>query len=285
MVPNPRITVRPLCETELEQATRWAVEEGWNPGPHDSAVLNKADPGSLIALEVEGRAAGVISAVRMTAEFGYLGFFVVCQTHRRLGYGWRLLQAGFQRLGERTIIGGDAELEHLRGYARFGLLPRHLNVSYEGMVPVSRARSHPAVLPAEAVSADELHAYDATNFGVPRAIFLRQWMKSSEVRALVFAPEGRIAGFIAARRCHRGVRIGPFQADTPVAASSLLDAITSCYPGETLAVDCPETNREAATLLAEKGLAPRHQTARLYRGEPPPGRPGKIYGLMSFALG
>ncbi len=81
------------------------------------------------------------------------------------------------------------------------------------------------------------------------------------------------------------MRIGPFQADDPAAAASLLDAVAAFYPGETLAVDCPETNPEAAPVLREKGLAPRHQTARLYRGEPPPGRPGKIYGLMSFALG
>lgn len=270
---------------ELDQATRWAVAEGWNPGPHDGVVLNHADPGSLIALEVEGRAAGVISAVRLAAEFGYLGFFVVCHEHRRLGYGCRLLRAGFQRLGERTIIGGDAELDHLRGYARFGLLPRHQNISYEGLAPAYRAKTHPAVLPAEAFSAAELQAYDATNFGVSRGAFLIPWMTSPNTRALVFAPEGRVAGFVAARRCHRGVRIGPLQADHPEAAEALLDTIASFYPGEILAVDCPETNQDASALLRKKGFSPQHRTARVYRGEPPPGRPAKIYGLMSFALG
>lgn len=284
MMPHPQIAVRPLLENELQQATRWAVEEEWNPSPHDSFVLNHADPGSMLTVEVRGKAAGVISAVRMTPGFGYLGFFVLCPSCRQLGYGWRLLRAGFQRLGER-VIGGDGELDHLRGYARFGLLPRHLNVSYEGLVHAAPRTTHPAIHGAGIVPAKELHAYDAANFGVSRAAFLSEWMALPASRTLTFERDGRIAGFIAARRCHRGIRIGPFQADDPEAAEALLDAIAACFPGEILSVDCPETNREAAPLLHKKGLSPKRPTARLYRGEPPRGRPEKIYGLMSFTLG
>lgn len=277
-------TARPLEASEFALANEWAVNEGWNPGPHDAQVFHEADPGSLITVEVDQCPVGVISAARMTPDFGYMGFFVLSPKYRQSVHGWRLIHAGFERL-ENLTIGGDGVLSHLRSYAHFGLLPQYLTVSHQGLAPVQPTRWSFGVERASGTPLGELAAYDAAGFGVPRTAFLREWLALPHSRALVFKREGRVCGLGVARRCHQGVRIGPLQADDPEAAEALFDALVGLAPGEPISIDCPETNPEAGKLARRKGLIAGSATARLYRGTPPVTVPSQVYGLMSFALG
>lgn len=284
MIRQTLAEVRPLKPCEIKLAHEWAVLEGWNPGPCDPLVFNAADPGSLLTVEVKGNPAGVISAVRLTPEFGHLGFFVLAPDYRRSVHGYRLLEAAFERMGDRTV-GGDGVLDHLRAYAHFGLLPHHLTVSYRGVAPVVPPRWHPDVGCATDTPLAELAAFDRASTGIYRTGFLGQWLALPASRALAFKRDGRVCGFGAARRCHRGVRIGPFQASDPEVAEALYDALAGLSPGEEIWVDCPETNPEAGRLMRKKGLLPGESIARLYRGTPPADLPHRIYGLMSFSLG
>jgi GNAT superfamily N-acetyltransferase len=277
-------SIRPLKDDELGHANEWAVSEEWNPGPCDGLVFNAADPGSLLALEVGGAPTGVISAVRMTPTFGFIGFFVLSPFYRRAPYGWMLVQASLERMGDR-VIGADSVPERLRNYSHLGFNPRFRTVSFQGVAPLRPAPWHPGVECLWKNCSTELEAYDATTNGVSRGAFLRAWLALPESRALVFKRNGRICGIGAARRCYRGVRLGPFQADDPEAADALYDALVSFNPGEQVSIDCPETNPDATRLAQRKGLSPGATTVRLYRGEPPEGMPHRIYGLMSFALG
>ncbi len=277
-------SIRPLRDDELSHANEWAINEEWNPGPRDGWVFNAGDPGSLLALEVGGAPTGVISAVRMTPAFGFIGFFVLSPFYRRAPYGWMLVQAGLERMGDR-VIGADSMPERLRNYSHLGFAPRFQTLSFEGVSPSRPSPWHTGVECVRKSCPDELEAYDAATNGVSRGAFLRAWLTLPESRALVFKRAGRICGIGAVRRCHRGVRIGPFQADDPEAADALYDALVGFTPGETVSIDCPETNPDAANLAIRKGLKPGATTVRLYRGEPPVGLPERVYGLMSFALG
>ncbi len=276
--------IRPLRDAELPLANSWAVGQAWNPGPSDGLVFNAADPGSLLALETAGGPVGVVSAVRMTDEFGFIGFLVLDPAYRRAPYGWMLVQAGLERMGER-VIGADSEEARVRGYRRLGFDPSFRTLTWRGVAPVRPAVWAAGVACVGEVAADELDAYDARNTGHARSAVLREWMGLPGRRTLVFRREGRLCGLGTARRCHRGVRIGPLQADDPEAAGALFDALAGFAPGEPIWLDCPENNPEAARLAAERGLVATDLVVRLYRGEPPPGRPECVYGLMSFALG
>lgn len=278
------IPTRALDASELQQATEWAMHEGWNPGPGDSAVFNAADPGSLIAVEVNGHPVGVVSAVRMTPEFGFMGFLILAPAYRRSTYGWHLMRAGLERMGDRDI-GGDGIFEHLHGYAHYGLLPHHHTIAYHGTASTRPAQWRDGVELASGTPLADLAAYDARAFGVPRTPFLREWLALPDSLALVFKRKGRLCGMGVARCCHHGVRIGPLQADDPAAAEALFDALAGLVPGEPLSIDGPETNVHAARLFQKKGLTRGLATARLFRGAPLVGIPNRVYGQMSFALG
>ena len=279
-----KVRTRMLRGDEIGFANQWAVAEGWNPGPADASVFNAADPGSFIAVEANGLAVGVISAIRMSAHFGFLGFFVLDNDHRSSVYGWTLWQAGLGRLGDR-VIGADGILERLHNYARYGLMPHYQTTTYQGVAPAQPARWRPGVERAAAASPSELAGYDETTFGVGRGAILREWLRLPSSLALVFKRDGRLCGFGAARCCHEGVRIGPLEADDPEVADALFDALAGLLPGQPLSIDCPGNNPEAARLARKKGLVAGLVVARLYRGEPPVGQPSRVYGQMSFALG
>jgi hypothetical protein len=276
--------IRPLHDSELALANHWAVDEGWNPGLHDAAVFNRADPGSLLTLEVDGAPVGVMSATRFSDEQGFLGFFVMAPEFRRGRYAWTLMKAGLERIGDR-VLGAESVLELVRTYARYGLTPYYQTVSYHGVSPSSPAPWKEGVETASSVDPSLIAAYDQTSVGVPRAPFIQAWLTLPESRALVFKRKDRLCGFGVARRCPHGIRIGPLQADHPDVAEALFDALIGWAPGETISIDCPGINPSAAPLAIAKGLTPGSTSSRLYRGKPPSGASHRVYGLMSFAFG
>jgi hypothetical protein len=279
-----RPIIRPLRDHEVPLANTWAIQEDWNPGPADALVFNTADPGSLLTIEVGGQPAGVISAARMSPGFGFAGFFVLAPEYRRSRFGWYLMQACLDRLEDR-VIGVESVPERIHNYTHHGLSASHHTTAYRGQTPSAPARWQAGIGRALDIGIEQLAAYDAANFGVSRDLFLRAWLRLPDSLALVFKREDRVCGFGAVRLCCHGLRIGPLQADDPEAAEALFDALAGVVPGSALSVDCPAPNPETRALLLRKGLTPGFTTTRLYRGEPPRGRPERIYGLMSFSLG
>lgn len=277
--------IRPLADSEIALANQWAIGEGWNPGPEDARLFNAVDPGSLLALEVDGAPAGVISAVRLNKEHGFIGFLVLAPGYRgRMRFAWYLAQASLARFENHTI-GSESLAGFVRSYRRFGMRPHYTTNSYRGSAPLNPPAWHPGVEPASDVDLDELVAYDTESCGVERGPFLRAWLKLPQSRVVVFRRAGKLCGMGAARKCHHGVRIGPLQADDPEAAEALFDALSGLAPGESLSIDCSEPNPDGAKLALAKGMMADPPTWRLYRGTPPVGRLQRVYGLISFSLG
>lgn len=277
-------TIRPLKDSELPLVLQWAIREDWNPGPYDAAVFNAADPGALIALEFQGTPVGLISSARLNEDHGFVGFFMLSPEYRHTRFGWRLLHANLERM-EGLVMGSETIFELVRTYARYGLKPYYNTTSYQGVAPSHPRKWSLGVEFATTTTPDELIAYDATSTGVVREAYLREWFRIPRSLVVVFRRAGRLCGIGMARQCHRGVRIGPLQADDPAAAEALFDALVGLAPGEPVEIDCPEINPDGPKLARAKGLVACSQTSRLYRGKPPDGRLERVYGLVSFSLG
>lgn len=276
--------IRPLRDSEIPLINKWAINEGWNPGLDDARIFNAVDPGSLMALEVNGVTVGAISAVRLTDTYGFAGLFVLSPSYRKSRFGWMLLQAGLTRMEDR-VIGSETIFELVRTYARYGMKPYYTTVSYHGTAPLHPPAWRPGVELATASDADEMAAYDAESSGVQRGPFLRAWVQLPNSLVLVFKRQGRVCGMGMVRRCHHGVRIGPLQADDPAVAEALFDALSGFAPGEAISIDSSDINPDGPKLALAKGLVADSSTSRLYRGTPPVGRLQRVYGLISFSLG
>lgn len=283
--------IRPLRADEMHLPLDWAAAEGWNPGRHDGAAFHAADPEGFLVAELGGRPAGVISAARAGADFGFLGFYIVAPEHRGKGHGMALWRAAMARLEGRTA-GLDGVFAQQANYARSGFVLAHRNVRHGGIAPGGAAAADAGeagrtrgVAPLDAVSFAALAAYDAAHFGCGRPEFLRAWLTLPESRARVFVREGAIAGLGVSRRCRDGVKIGPLFADNAGVADALFVELAGLAPGERVFLDVPEPNEEALALARRHGLLPVFETARMYRGRAPALPLRRIYGITSFELG
>src|ERR1700733_7196637 len=81
------ITIRKMTINDLYMVTDWAKEENWNPGRHEEEALYAADPKGHLILEVDGKPAVSLAAMKYSEKMAFLGLFIVKPEYRGQGYG------------------------------------------------------------------------------------------------------------------------------------------------------------------------------------------------------
>jgi hypothetical protein len=87
------------------------------------------------------------------------------------------------------------------------------------------------------------------------------------------------------RPCRRGCKIGPLVADHRRDAEAVLAALLAEAAEAEIFLDVPSVNPEAVALAQGLGLEPVFETARMYTGDIPPLRIGRVFGVTTFELG
>ena len=277
-------TIRPMTRAELDLVIDWAAIEGWNPGLADGDCYYLADrPGFLLGLW-EGEPVAAISVVRYGDHFAFLGFYIVKPQMRGRGLGWQIWNAGLAHAGARTI-GLDGVVAQQENYRKSGFELAHRNIRYGGRVAVEPPDEIPGLVDLTRVTAAQVVAYDRPFFPAPREQFLACWLNPAQRTIKVLLRDGDIAGYGVSRPCRDGHKIGPLLAEDDAAADLLFRALVHERPGQTVFIDPPEPNRAAVALAERHGLKPVFETARMYRGAPPPLPLEKIFAITSFELG
>ncbi|MEV8532514.1 GNAT family N-acetyltransferase [Streptomyces sp. NPDC051211] len=289
----------------------WADDEGWNPGDSDRFAFAVADPEGFLIGQVDGEPAACISAVRYGTGFGFIGFYIARPAFRGQGYGIRLWQAAMDRLDGR-LVGLDGVVEQQDNYRKSGFLPAWNNIRYEGVpvpVPVPQGAGAGSgsgggagedsgtgtgttgaadgfdLVDAASLPFARLAAYDRRFFPEARDAFLAAWTGLPGRTGLAAVRDGRIEGLGVIRPCSGAARIGPLYAATPAVAAALVRALAGRAPGGAVALDVPDAHPAAAALMAQLGLAPTFETARMYTGPAPEVDLTGLYGVTSLELG
>lgn len=278
------IEIRTMSRPELEIAIGWAADEGWNPGLADGDCFHTSDPEGFLMAFKDGRPAASISVVAYGADYGFLGFYICNPAVRGQGLGYRLWQAGLQRLDGRCV-GLDGVVDQQSNYRKEGFVLAHRNVRYGGTVACEApedARLRP-IAPGQIAA---ILAYDRPFFPGPREAFLRCWLRAGDSRrGFVVMDEDGVAGYGVLRRCREGYKIGPLFAESPEDADLLFRALAAGAGNAPIYLDPPEPNREAISLAERYGLQPVFETARMYRGAAPALPLQQIFGITTFELG
>jgi hypothetical protein len=265
----------------------WAADEGWNPGLHDAELFWKADPDAFVAADLGGEMIGGGAIVSYGGTFGFMGLFIVQPEFRGKGLGGRLWYQRRRQLKERlqpgATIGMDGVFEMQDWYAVGGFKLAHRSVRYEATALEARARAN--VVALSAVPFERVAAYDRDCFPAPRDSFLQAWVEQADSRALAVVDGEALRGYGVARRCGRGIKIGPLFADDGDAAEALYDGLTGLAPGEPAFIDVPEDNAAALALAHSRGMVEVFGTARMYAGPAPALRHDRIFGITTFELG
>jgi predicted N-acetyltransferase YhbS len=286
--------IRAATQSEFETVTKWAADEGWNPGLNDLEAFYAADPeGFLIGID-DGDIVGSISVVKYGADYGFLGFYIVQPKYRGKGFGLQIWKAGMERLAGRTI-GLDGVVEQQDNYRKSGYKYAYDNIRYQGIVSkpkLSSLKSAHLGLEINTVTKDDfeqISTLDKLCFGVERASFLRSWLNNEQpnLRSSIMASsDGLITGFGTIRKCIDGYKIGPLFAEDLPTAKQLLGALIDAVPSSSLiTLDVPEPNAQAVVLAEELELDPVFSTARMYCGNSINVKIEHIFGITTFELG
>lgn len=261
---------------ELRQILDWAAEEGWNPGLDDAEPFFAADPeGFFIATDEETPVAG-ISVVNHSADFAFLGLYIVRPAYRGSGIGLALWNVALEHAGTR-VIGLDGVPAQQANYAASGFDLAGANTRYQGQIV---PRSDAGVQCAGTRDIARLIGLEAQACGYAKPAYLKAWFEDGPNRTTLTLGT---AGFATVRRCRAGAKIGPLLAETPEAAEILIRHAASLCPGD-ITIDVPRTATALSELCQALGLQPGFETARMYRGRfahTPP----SIYAVASLELG
>jgi len=258
---------------------------GWTA--HDwalRAVLEVPDARCLVVETPEG-IAGVGSGISYGA-LGFVGNMIVTEAHRRRGIGAAILEAILEFLIDER---GASRVELFATPSGRPLYSRYGFELTDPSVVVSLPRSavleeDPAVDVEECGDLGELAAYDAPRFGGDRLRLLRM-MADDPQRPLLVARQAEMTVGYAWLRAD-GPRVGPFVADAPAVAATLLaEAFRRVPEAEELSLNLPTAKGPGARWLRELGMELEAWEGRMARGPQIPRRDEAIYANLVGALG
>ncbi|MFF1379761.1 GNAT family N-acetyltransferase [Streptomyces sp. NPDC058308] len=263
--------------------TGWAADEGWNPGLGDAPSFFAQDPEGFFLGRIDGEPVSAISVVNYGDSYAFLGFYLVRPDQRGRGLGLATWRTGLAHAEGRTV-GLDGVPAQQGNYRRSGFELEHGTLRYIGPLPaVDVPDRH--VRPVEAAGLRALLAYDSACLPADRRRFLESWLAAPGHRALARIVDGRLTGYGVLRPGRDARRVGPLFADTRADAEALLDALAVEADGDLVAMDVPETNREAVALAEARGMKPTFDTARMYTGPIRAYARERVFGVTSLELG
>ena len=275
--------IRTLSFNEFQLVIEWAVAEGWNIGRCDAGIFHATDPQGFFGAFVGEELAGAISAAAYSADFGFIGFFIVKPEYRGHLLGPALGNKAIEYLGARNIgvDGVEAKEKH---YENHGFKLAYNNVRFEGMADDDACLD--GLVDAADVPFDELAAYDRRFFPAARHSFLSLWINQPEGFSVAAYGKNGISGFGTIRSCRKGYKIGPLFADDRQTAERIFVSLTAKIPrGEYFYLDVPSVNPFANAMAEKHNLRPVFKTARMYSRGLPDLPLENIYGVTSVELG
>jgi len=280
---NSGLSIRTMRPEEIALAVDWAAAEGWNPGLADAGCFAVPDRQGFLLGEVDGVPAATVSCVNYSADFAFLGFYIVRPDLRGRGLGLQIWNAAIAHAGSR-VIGLDGVVAQQANYRKSGFSFAYPNVRYGGTVMSMNAPRADVValteVPFAAVEAD-----NAMVFPAPRSAFLRAWISAPGHVGCALMRDGRLVGWGVIRPCRKGRKIGPLVAEDRAAAETVLSGLVAKAGGGEIFLDVPAVNREATALAQSLGLSPVFETARMYTGAIPRLRLERVFGVTTFELG
>ena len=275
--------IRAMRPDEISVAVEWAAAEGWNPGLADAACFATVDPHGFLVGELDGAPAATISCVNYDPSFSFLGFYIVREDVRGLGYGVRMWNAAIAHAGPR-VVGLDGVIAQQANYARSGFKLAYANIRYGGSA-IGLCPRQADVVPLGEVPFAAVEASDAAVFPARRPAFVSAWINSAGHVGRAIMRDGRLAAWGVIRPCRKGYKIGPLIAHDCPAAEAVARTLVAATSATEFFLDVPSINQKAVTLAQRLGLVPVFETARMYTGAIPPMQLERVYGVTTFELG
>lgn len=287
---NKNIQIRNMTLKDLHWVTDLIKKEGWNPGRYEEEALYAADPKGYFLLEVDGKPAASLAAIKYSEKLAFLGLFVVVEQYRKTGLGRILWDVAMGHIKECSSIGLNGVLTQVERYKKDGFYPSFTNTRWKGKpinIPSEKGLNNETVSLTDRFSLETLIKYDNGIFSTPREAFLTKWLAMPESHTLAaLDKEGNICGYGVISRTEDGYKIAPLFANSEVIANQLYRNLTHFVGLETdVYFDTCEANPYASSMMKYFKQEKIFDTLQMYRGEPRKGIDyDKMPGLTSLHI-
>lgn len=273
---------------DVKVATKWAEDEGWNPGLHDALLYYQVDKNGFYMGYLGDEPIASISVVKYDNCFGFLGFYIVKPEYRGQGFGYQLWEQALTHL-DGCNIGLDGVVDQQDNYKKSGFKLAHRNIRFVRKGGVIESTAHADVDNVKSLTSlefNDVEKYCAAFFPADRHAFLKNWVSQDHSTALAYIENGALQGVGVIRKCASGYKIGPLFADSADIASALYLQL-SCHVSENddIFLDVPQVNDDAVKLAEQFSMSQCFETARMYTQTEPEIQLQRTFGITSFEIG
>ncbi|KAF2830363.1 hypothetical protein CC86DRAFT_443379 [Ophiobolus disseminans] len=246
MAKTPGFAVRSATSIEEAKALWWPLmqELGWNRAVDDAKVhYEVAGNGNnwlLLIPDSTEKPEGMVVPFIYPNGTAWVGFFIINAAFRGKGLGrelWKEMELVFRTAGT-TVIGLDGvemqvETYKRRGFVDCARIPLMARASLE-TEPINVTWSLDDAVELQDIRDIDprlLSKLDLEHTGLDRSAYWATGILTSRLYALGYAIvlDGEITGFIYARHCQDGVRVGPLYAASYSQARQLLHKLMNDY--------------------------------------------------------
>lgn len=281
-----RLATAPLTVEHAEAAFRLSTEAGWNQTIADWRLMigygeawgQVTIPGELVASALILPYAGSVAWIAMV---------LTTARRRRRGLATQNLRRAIERCEELGLIAGlDATPAGREVYLPLGfrdVFPLQRLVA-DAPRPSAPAFADASLRPLREGDLDAVTELDAAVFGAARPHVIRHLHAAEPERAFLAGNDGRIAGFVLARRGRVALHIGPVTAGDPKSAAALVERALRGAPGP-VSIDVPDAQEGFLTWLADAGFARARPYMRMLRERSELGEPARAFAIAGPELG
>jgi GNAT superfamily N-acetyltransferase len=280
---DPDLRLRDMTSGDLPAAHALSRRAQWPHRQEDWDFMLRLGVG--VVAERDGGVIGTAMVWAYGASAATLGMVIVAPGARGGGLGRKLMNAIFERAGDRTIFLNATEeglpLYKSLGFKAVGGVHQHQGAAFS--VPMVKLRAGERVRPMGSGDEAAVVELDRKAGGLRRGALFAELLKTAQ--GVVLDRGGEAVGFAFFRRFGLGYAVGPVVAPDGQGAKILISHWLGSNAGMFARVDVPYDSGLSAW-LDELGLTEVGRVTSMVRGAPPV-REGPLatFAIASQALG
>jgi ribosomal protein S18 acetylase RimI-like enzyme len=273
---------------ELTEIVQMTIEEAhWRASYKIVDAWWALDPAGFFIGRVDGMLVSQICAIRYDDSYGFMGLYLVRESHRGKRFGISLARHAIRHLAGCNI-GVSAELDRIADYARSGFVLTSDDLIFLGVAARCPTVSS-LIVHYDDSMLDAVAEYDRRCFPAARRGYLARLFQMEDCVVYVYREAGELRGYVTVYPVHDAWTVAPCFADTAEIARQLIRAAVNSVPkGGLIEMNVQCENPDAQALVAgmtEYQMKVDLRLGRMYTKGVPMTDSSKVWLVMSFFIG
>lgn len=256
-----------MTAADCDLGMRLKSQAGWNQLPADWRRFLVMQPESCFVAEWDGAAVGT-TAVCIFDSVAWIAMVLVDISARGRGIGKALLRHALEFVDRQGVpsVRLDATPLGQSLYEQFEFVPQYALDRYAGQMPTNVGhQQEDRIRPATCEDYAQILALDHSVTNTDRSKFLLPLFQEHPAGVQVAERNGHVVGYYTTRAGSAAWQLGPCIAE-PDAGAGLLRHACGRLQGESVLLDVPVQNQQAAHLAQTAGLNVQRSFLRMCRG-------------------